>query len=63
MVQVQVATEEMVQDSPRRADHKVRALALLTVSDHLLTHEALSSGDREQSFGEMIEIALTAALG
>ncbi len=45
------------------ARHKVRALALLTVSDHLLTHEALSSQDREQSFGEMIEIALTAALG
>ena len=45
------------------ARYKVRALALLTVSDHLLTHEALSSGDREQSFGEMIEIALTAALG
>ncbi len=45
------------------ARHKVRALALLTVSDHLLTHEALSSQDREQSFREMIEIALTAALG
>ncbi|TVS05499.1 MAG: purine-nucleoside phosphorylase [Rhodobacteraceae bacterium] len=45
------------------ARHKVRALALLTVSDHLLTHEALSSQDREQSFGEMIEIALTTALG
>ena len=39
----------------------VRALAVLTVSDHLLTHEALPSKDREQSFGEMVEIALDAA--
>lgn len=40
-----------------------RALAVLTVSDHLLTHEALPSKDRERSFGEMVEIALEAALG
>ncbi len=38
-----------------------RALAVLTVSDHLRTHEALPSGDRERSFGEMVEIALEAA--
>jgi purine-nucleoside phosphorylase len=38
-----------------------RALALLTVSDHLITHEALPSADREQSFGAMVEIALAAA--
>ena len=38
-----------------------RALAVLTVSDHLLTHEALPSEDRERSFGEMVEIALEAA--
>ena len=38
-----------------------RALAVLTVSDHLVTHEALPSGDRERSFGDMVEIALTAA--
>ena len=43
------------------ARHKVRALAVLTVSDHLLTHEALPSEDRERSFGEMVEIALEAA--
>jgi purine-nucleoside phosphorylase len=36
-------------------------LAVLTVSDHLLTHEALPSQDRESSFGEMVEIALAAA--
>ncbi len=38
-----------------------RALAILTVSDHLVTGEALPSADREQSFGDMIEVALTAA--
>ena len=41
--------------------HQRRALAVLTVSDHLLTHEALPSEDRESSFGEMVEIALAAA--
>ena len=43
------------------ARHKRRALAVLTVSDHLQTGEALSSEDRESSFGDMVEIALTAA--
>jgi purine-nucleoside phosphorylase len=43
------------------ASHGVRALAVLTMSDHLLTHEALPASDREQSFGDMVEIALTAA--
>jgi purine-nucleoside phosphorylase len=43
------------------ARYGVRALAVLTVSDHLLTHEALPSEDRERSFGDMVEIALEAA--
>jgi purine-nucleoside phosphorylase len=38
-----------------------RALAVLTISDHLLTHEALPSDQRERSFGDMVEIALKAA--
>jgi purine-nucleoside phosphorylase len=38
-----------------------RALAVLTVSDHLITHEALPAKDRESSFGDMVEIALEAA--
>jgi len=38
-----------------------RALAVLTISDHLITHEALPSEDRERTFGDMVEIALTAA--
>lgn len=43
------------------ARHSVRALAVLTVSDHLQTGEALPSEYRERSFGDMVEIALTAA--
>ena len=43
------------------ARHGRRALAVLTVSDHLITHEALPAADRERSFGDMVEIALTAA--
>jgi purine-nucleoside phosphorylase len=43
------------------ARHGVRALAVLTVSDHLITGDALPSDQREQSFGNMIEIALAAA--
>jgi len=38
-----------------------RALAVLTVSDHLSTGAALPSEDREKSFGDMVEIALKAA--
>jgi purine-nucleoside phosphorylase len=38
-----------------------RALAILTISDHLITHEALPAEDRERSFGDMVEIALQAA--
>ena len=40
----------------------VRALAVLTVSDHLQTGEALPSDQREKSFGDMVEIALNSAL-
>lgn len=43
------------------ARHKRRALSVLTISDHLLTGEALPSDQREKSFGDMVEIALTAA--
>lgn len=43
------------------ARYGVRALAVLTISDHLLTHEALPAEDREKSFGAMVEIALEAA--
>jgi purine-nucleoside phosphorylase len=43
------------------ARHGARALAVLTISDHLVTGEALPSAERERSFGEMVEIALEAA--
>lgn len=38
-----------------------RALAILTVSDHLKTGESLPSEQREKSFAQMVEIALNAA--
>jgi purine-nucleoside phosphorylase len=43
------------------ARYGVRALAVLTISDHLLTGEALPSEDRQSSFSDMVEIALEAA--
>lgn len=43
------------------ARHGRRALAVLTVSDHLQTGEALPAADREKTFGDMVEIALDAA--
>jgi purine-nucleoside phosphorylase len=41
----------------------VEALAVLTVSDHLVTHEDTSSAEREKTFNSMIEVGLAAALG
>jgi purine-nucleoside phosphorylase len=38
-----------------------RALAVLTISDHIVTGEALPSDQREKSFGAMVEVALQAA--
>lgn len=43
------------------AEYGARALALLTVSDHLRTHEKLSAEDRQTTFDEMIEVALDVA--
>ncbi|MEP1614668.1 MAG: purine-nucleoside phosphorylase [Roseobacter sp.] len=43
------------------ARHGRRALAVLTVSDHLQTGESLPSEDREKTFGDMVEIALETA--
>ena len=44
------------------ARYSCRALAVLTVSDHLKTGETLSSSEREKSFDEMVEIALLTAI-
>jgi purine-nucleoside phosphorylase len=40
------------------AKHGVNALTILTISDSLVTGERLSAKDREQSFNDMVEIAL-----
>ena len=44
------------------AKHGRRALAICTVSDHIVTGEETTSQEREQTFGRMVEVALTAAL-
>ena len=44
------------------AKHNVKALAILTISDSLVTKEATSAEDRETSFSTMIEIALNTLL-
>jgi purine-nucleoside phosphorylase len=43
------------------ARHGRRALAILTVSDHLVTGDKLSAAERESSFGDMVELALSTA--
>jgi purine-nucleoside phosphorylase len=40
------------------AKHNVKALAILTISDSLVTGEKTSSKERETTFSKMIEIAL-----
>ncbi len=40
--------------------HGRRALAICTVSDHLVTGERRTSAEREQTFADMVEIALAA---
>ena len=42
------------------AAHK-KALAIFTISDHIFTGEALSAAERQDSFHEMMEIALKTA--
>jgi purine-nucleoside phosphorylase len=44
------------------ASYGRRALAICTVSDHIVTGEETTSAEREQTFGPMIQIALSAAL-
>ncbi len=40
------------------AEQGARALAVLTVSDHLVTQEETTSDERERAFGDMIMLAL-----
>ncbi|HTG67192.1 MAG TPA: purine-nucleoside phosphorylase [Flavobacterium sp.] len=43
------------------AKYRKKALAILTVSDHILKKQALSADDRQNSFKEMIDFALQLA--
>ena len=40
------------------AEHRISALAVMTVSDHILKQEAMSPADRETTFKSMAEISL-----
>lgn len=42
------------------AKYDRRALAICTVSDHIVTGEETTAQEREQTFGAMVEVALTA---
>jgi purine-nucleoside phosphorylase len=44
------------------AKHKVNALTILTISDHLLTGEETTSEERQSTFDEMIRVALDTAV-
>jgi purine-nucleoside phosphorylase len=44
------------------AKYGVEALAVLTVSDHMVTHEETSSAEREKTFLGMVEVGLSAAV-
>ena len=44
------------------AKHGRKALAVCTVSDHVVTGEETSSDERERTFADMVDIALTAAV-
>ena len=45
------------------AKFKRRALAICTVSDHIVTGEQTSAEERQQTFGHMVDVALAAMLG
>lgn len=47
---------------PIAAEHGVEALAVCTVSDDIVSGEALSSDERQTTFDEMITVALEAVL-
>lgn len=44
------------------AEYGARALGILTVADHLMTGEHLTADERQNSFVEMMEVALQTAL-
>ena len=44
------------------AKFRRKALAICTVSDHILTGEETTAAERQETFGHMVEVALTAML-
>ena len=44
------------------AERGARALAIMTVSDHVITHEATSSEERQTTFDSMVHLALETLL-
>jgi purine-nucleoside phosphorylase len=44
------------------AKHRRRALAVCTVSDHIVTGEETTAAERQETFGHMVEVALAAML-
>jgi purine-nucleoside phosphorylase len=44
------------------ARYRARALTVLTVSDHIKRGEKMSAADREQGFGQMVQIGLDTAI-
>ena len=45
------------------AKHRRKALAVCTVSDHILTGEETTAAERQETFGHMVDVALSAMLG
>lgn len=45
------------------AKHGRKALAVCTVSDHILTGEETTAAERQETFGHMVDVALSAMLG
>lgn len=43
------------------AQHRARALTICTVSDHIVTGEETTAQERQETFGAMVQTALTAA--
>lgn len=44
------------------AEHRVQALSILTVSDHIVTGEETTAQERESTFNQMMELALETAI-
>jgi purine-nucleoside phosphorylase len=44
------------------AQHRARALAICTVSDHIVRGEETTAQERQETFGDMVEVALEAML-